>query len=111
MPTPPPMQSARPGGNQFRGMAERPGDVGNGLTRFQRHQFLVLLPTDWMTSAMVPAPRVHIGDRQGESFRALAPVHNHKLAGLPDLRDARRDNVQPGHVRAQLGFADDAMHA
>ena len=27
-------------GDQLRGVAERPGDVGNGLARLQRHQFL-----------------------------------------------------------------------
>ena len=29
-----------PRGDQFRGMAQRSGDVGNGLARFQRDQFL-----------------------------------------------------------------------
>ena len=60
---------------------------------------------------MVPARGVRVGDGQRDALRAFAPAHDHELAGLPDLGDARRGDVQPRDVRAQLGFGNDAMHA
>ena len=54
---------------------------------------------------------VRIRDGERDTLGAIGPVHNHKLAGLPDLRNARGDNVQPRDIRAELGFGDNTMHA
>ncbi len=60
---------------------------------------------------MVPARGVGVGDGQRDALRALAAVHDDELPGLPDLRNARGDDVQPGDVWTELGFGDNAMHA
>ena len=64
-----------------------------------------------MTSAMVPGLRVRVRNSQRDPLRALAPAHNHELAGLPDLRDARGHDVQPGDIGAELDFGNDVRHA
>ena len=98
-------------GNQFRGVAQRPGDVGNGLARLQRDQFPGALAHRLDDQRNGAGARVRVGDGQRDALRALGPVHNDELARLPDLGNARRDDVQPGDVRAELGFGDDVMHA
>ena len=111
MPTPPPMHSARPEAISSVGMAERPGDVGDGLARLQRHQFLGALAHRLNDQRDGARGGVRVGDGERDALRAFGPVHNHKLAGLPDLGNARGDDVQPRDVRAELGFGNDAMHA
>ena len=98
-------------GNQLRGMAERPGDVGDGLARFQRHQVPGALAYGLDDQGDGAGAGVRVGDGQGNALGALGPVHNDELAGLPDLGDARRDDVQPGDIGAELGFGKDVMHA
>ena len=54
----------------------------------QRSQ--LVLPTAWMTSVMVPAVGVRVGDGQGDALGALGAAHDDELAGLAHLRDAAR---------------------
>src|ERR1019366_9274033 len=93
-------------GNQFRGVAKRSGDVGNGLARLQRDQLLGALAHRLDDQRNGARARVRVGDGQGNPLRALAPVHNDELAGLPDLRNAWGDDIQPRDVRAELGFGN-----
>jgi hypothetical protein len=55
--------------------------------------------------------RIRIGDGQRDALRALGQMDNDELAGLLDLRNARGDDVQPGDVRAELGFGNNVRHA
>ena len=111
VPTPPPMQSARPEAISSVGWPERPGDVGDGLARLQRHQFPGALAHRLDDQRDGAGAGIGVGDGQRDALGALGPVHDDELAGLPDLRDARGDDVQPRDVRAELGFGNDAMHA
>jgi hypothetical protein len=76
-------------GNQFRGVAQRPGDIGDGLARLQRHQFLGALAHRLDDQRDSAGARIRVGDGQRDALRAFGPVHNDKLAGLPDLRNPR----------------------
>ena len=70
----------------------------------------MLLPTAWMTSAMEPRFGVGVGDGQRDALGIFRELDDDELAGLPDLRDARRVNVQPRDVRAKLLSGQNAMH-
>ena len=92
-------------------MAQWSDDVRNGLARFQRDQFLGALAHRLDDQRDGAGGSVRVGDSERNPLRALSPVHNDKLAGLPDLRNARGDDVQPGDVGAELGFGNNVRHA
>ena len=80
VPTPPPMHTRAARVDQFGRVAERAGDVADGLADGERDEVGVLLPTAWMTSVMVPALGVGVGDGQRDALGALGRAHDDELA-------------------------------
>ena len=97
--------------DELRGLAQRPRDIGDGVARpASAHRSMVVLPTAWMTSVMVPALGVRVGDGQRDALGARAEADDDELARLADQRDPRRRDDEPGDVGGELVAGEDRMH-
>ena len=97
-------------GDEFGGMAERTGDVLDRVARFEGHQFTGGL-ADRLDHEGDRAPvGIGVGDRQRNALGAIRPADDDELAGLADRGDARRFDLKPGDVRAELGLGGDGVH-
>ena len=87
--------------DQFRRMAQRPGDILDGLAGLQRHQFPRALAHGLDDQRDGAGGRIGIGDGQRDAFRARPAADDDKLPGPADFRDARRDDSRPNDIRRQ----------
>jgi hypothetical protein len=97
-------------GGQFRRVAERPGDAAYGLTWLQCDQFTGAFAYGLDDQGNCAGDGGGVCDGKRDALRALGAVYDNKLAGLPDLRNARGDYVEPGNVGAELGSGHHVMH-
>ena len=98
VPTPPPTHTAWPDSMSSVGLPSGPATSVMASPTSSAHRSMVVLPTAWMTSVMVPALRVRVGDGQRDALGPGPEADDDELARLADQRDPRRRDDEPGDV-------------
>ena len=97
-------------GDEFSRFAQWSSDALDGLTRFEGDQVARALSNGLDDKSDGSRNRIGIGDGQRDPLSIFREVNDDELAGLPDLGNARRPDVQTGDVRAKARLGEDLMH-
>jgi hypothetical protein len=87
------------GFDQFSRHTERAGDILDDVTRFKSHQFMRGFSNGLDDQCDRSLNRIGIGNGERNTLASVTPADDYELAGLADLRNARRLDVQSCHIR------------